>query len=463
MKRILSFILCAAMVFTAILSLAACNVDEPIVEETEAATEGTDPTEAATNVPTSSATKKKTNKKTTETTDLDEHDLDAFDLAKYLSPVWAGEISYAESAFVKESENGRVEPISLLYPVDEIISVRSADLGTLYVEDVDYYVDDNGDIVILPDGNIPVLAYEDYIFDNDGRTVTAAGGKPQYVAGQPGKQFVYGEISTANGGMSHWVIAVTYKHSSDCILTTPEGKSDELENFIDKLEAGDDVTIVSIGDSITEGWSSSGVKGKRAPYCPPYNEMVADYIQSMYEDSTVEFHNLGISGSTAGGGTISNGQPNGSNPVLLDQVCDYNPDLVMVAYGMNDGGGTNPNDYANRIDTIIKYISEKCPDACIVIVGTTLPNLEMSWSDGGNTIGTYHAQYPEALAAREPDWAEDYNVAVADVTTVNIDMYERKIYQDVTGSNSNHPNDYMHRIYAQVILQTIFGNLAPLA
>jgi hypothetical protein len=37
-------------------------------------------------------------------------------------------------------------------------------------------------------------------------------------------------------------------------------------------------------------------------------------------------------------------------------------------------------------------------------------------------------------------------------------MFERKVYQDVAGSNSNHPNDYMHRVYAQTLIRTIFGD-----
>ena len=70
----------------------------------------------------------------------------------------------------------------------------------------------------------------------------------------------------------------------------------------------------------------------------------------------------------------------------------------------------------------------------------------------------FHDQYPLELANREVDWKKaGYKVGVADVTTVNIEMYQRKVYQDITGSNSNHPNDYMHRIYAQVIIQTVFG------
>ena len=453
-KKILSIILCAAMLFTTVISLVACDVEEP-VEETEAPIEGSGSSEAL-NVPTSSATKKPTNSKKPSSEAEGEYDLDKFDLAKYISPIWAGEISYAESAFVREAEDGKVAPISLLYPIDEVISVRSADLKTLYINGEDYYVDDNGNIVIIPGGKIPVLKYEDYIFDDsENREVSAAGGKPINVWGQADKKFVYGEISASGGGMSQWVIAVTYKHSTECVLNIPEDKSDEFENFITKLEAGQDVSIVSIGDSITEGWSSSKVKGNRDPFCPPYNEMVANYIQSIYTDSTVTFKNLGVSGTTTN---------HGIEATLLNNICDNEPDLVMIAYGMNDGCGMDPATYVKNINTIIEYINEKCPGVCIVVVGTSLPNPDFAWNeDGTNRCLNYHDDYPEALAEKEPTWAETYNVGVADVTTMNIEMYQRKVYQDLTGSNSNHPNDYMHRVYAQVILQTIFGNLTPLA
>lgn len=452
-RRILSLILSLAMLFALALNFAACDY----VEEEDGTNAPTDATEAPTSAPTEKATKKPSSNKKPNYNKNGDSDLTGYDLKKYLSPVWSGSISYAESAFVKENENGEIDPIQLLYPIDEIISVRSADLKTLYKNGEDYYIED-GKIVILVGGKIPVLAYEDYIFDDDGRTTSAAGGKPITAYGQPGKKFVYGEISTQNGGMSQWVIAVTYKHSADNILTVPEDKSDRFANFTNKLEAGEDVTIVSIGDSITEGWSSSLVKGNRAPYCPPYNDMVAQYVQSTYKDTKVTFKNLGKSGTTANGGNISSGSPNGNNPDLLNEVCAANPDLVMVAYGMNDGCGSTPDTYANNISSIVKYIQEKCPESCIVIVGTSLPNPDFAWDGGGRCL-VYHDQYPEALAAKEKTWVdEDYNVAVADVTTMNIEMYQRKIYQDLTGSNSNHPNDFMHRIYAQVIIQTIFGD-----
>ena len=91
-------------------------------------------------------------------------DVTKFDLKKFLVPVWDGKISYAEAAFVREAEDGEVKPIKLLYPIEEIISVRSADLQTVYVEGSDYTVQ-GGELHILRSGDIPVLAYSDYFFD----------------------------------------------------------------------------------------------------------------------------------------------------------------------------------------------------------------------------------------------------------------------------------------------------------
>ena len=43
-------------------------------------------------------------------------------------------------------------------------------------------------------------------------------------------------------------------------------------------------------------------------------------------------------------------------------------------------------------------------------------------------------------------------IAVADVTSVWLELAKRKPYWDYTGNGLNHPNDFGHRLYAQVIL-----------
>jgi hypothetical protein len=45
------------------------------------------------------------------------------------------------------------------------------------------------------------------------------------------------------------------------------------------------------------------------------------------------------------------------------------------------------------------------------------------------------------------------NVALADVTTPWLEVLKKKPYADLSGNNVNHPNDFGHRLYAQVILE----------
>jgi len=42
--------------------------------------------------------------------------------------------------------------------------------------------------------------------------------------------------------------------------------------------------------------------------------------------------------------------------------------------------------------------------------------------------------------------------ALADMTTLWRDLLARKSVHDLTGNGINHPNDFGHRLYAQVIL-----------
>jgi lysophospholipase L1-like esterase len=123
---------------------------------------------------------------------------------------------------------------------------------------------------------------------------------------------------------------------------------------------------------------------------------------------------------------------------------------------MNDGCSMPTSTYVANINTMVDRIKSSCPNAVVVVVGTSLPNEEVSWGiNDATSILKYHKEYAPALAEAEKSWT---NAAFANVTQVNIELYARKVYQDLAGSNSNHPNDYMHRIYAQIIIQTIFGD-----
>ena len=371
---------------------------------------------------------------------VNDFDLVRYDLDKYVYPIWKTDICYAEASFVRENANGKVEPLQLLYPIKNIVSVRSADLKTLYTEGVDYNITSDGKIEIIRSGAIPVLKFSDYympVYVNDGLTYVFPAADPNDKGG-----YIRAEVGTNNPGMAKWTIAVTYEHDAQNVISIPQDKSDKFTTLIDKLEAGEDITVVSMGDSITHGWSSSGLKDV-APYCPSYNRMVCKFIESKY-GVTVNHINIAVSGSGSG---------DGKNKVA--EACAASPDLIFIAYGMNDGVSTPTSTYVSNINYIVGQLETQCSNASIVVVGTALPNPEVGYS-AGNSLLKYHIDYATALTnAETATWAR---AAFADVTNVNVELLTRKVYQDVAGSNSNHPNDYMHRIYAQVVLRTIFGD-----
>ena len=59
------------------------------------------------------------------------------------------------------------------------------------------------------------------------------------------------------------------------------------------------------------------------------------------------------------------------------------------------------------------------------------------------------------LAEIEKEYAV---VGFANVTAMQAHMFARgKRYRDMTANNINHPNDFGHRLYAQVILTALLG------
>ncbi len=61
-------------------------------------------------------------------------------------------------------------------------------------------------------------------------------------------------------------------------------------------------------------------------------------------------------------------------------------------------------------------------------------------------------QYTEELRKL----ADQYDgVVMANMTEIHRHILTRKNYRDITGNNVNHPNDFISRMYAQVLLRTV--------
>ena len=397
--------------------------------------------------------------------DLSIFDLSRYDNAKYMQYYWDNNITYNESAMIVRNADGTLDPVKLLFNVDEIISVRSADLTKKYVEGVDYKIE-NGTLIILEEGNIPKLNYDKMYFETNpgqaGSGNTVEGN--QNVQAFPtvdGKYEIYQEA----GILYAHQIAVTYYHKDKGNYTVPMTQSREFDGLIGKLERGESVNIACLGDSISNGSSASGFfSTKLNPCMPSYFGLVGDYIKAKYnyqkvclyeepthyvadrenEPTRIKMTNFSVGGKDSYWGVTQ-----------AAAVAAVKPDLVILGFGMNDGSAyTGENEYYNNMQKIITEIRKTNPNCEFIVLGTMLPNKNICWNVGGASIyGNQEKYLPKLQKLAE----EGAGVALADITTLHKEYLTVKNYRDMTGNNVNHPNDFLMRLYAQTIVKTIFG------
>ena len=350
--------------------------------------------------------------------------LDEYEVERYTKEYWdtSETIVYNESFFVLENEDGTIDPIQMMYDIDRVISVQDSFLETEYTYGVDYTIE-NGKLVILPDGNINAYRYS-YVYrdatTNSGWWETLDG---SYVYGGQYSMYMTGYLN----------ITYTYTPSENDPLV-PEPKGHLLNNTLTKLENGDSVKILTVGDSIAGGANCSSSSDVNAePYADIWHEMAAKKLQLLYSDATVEYESIYQGGATAD-----------LCIERMDEILAVSPDLIIIEFGVNDCMQGDPASlYIETLQQAIAAIQENLPECDIILMSPLVSNpliFPTEWFD------TYaDALYP----------LEEEGVAVADVTSMMGEMLTRKRYLDMTGDNLCHPNDYVSRLFAQILVATI--------
>ncbi|MBM3458857.1 MAG: SGNH/GDSL hydrolase family protein [Armatimonadetes bacterium] len=289
-----------------------------------------------------------------------------------------------------------------------------------FVAGRDYLVAPESRVLRLPDGSrIPF------------RTQAALyppRGSPQSIAEAAGGR---SNLFWSEGHVFHDLqVRVEYEHESRWSGTRPREADKELSRSIARLRRREAFRLVVLGDSISEGYNASGFV-RAAPHQPPYAELVAERLRT-HGNQSVILHNLSVAGK--------------STPWGLEQipaVVREAPDLVVLAFGMNDASGRrSPTEFAANIRKMIEQARAGLPECEFILVASMVGNPE--WSHSAPDL---YPRYREELRKLQGP-----GVAVADLTTLWLDLLERKRFTDLTGNGVNHPNDYGHRLYAGMIL-----------
>ena len=353
----------------------------------------------------------------------------------YLKPVWNTREIYNETVmFVGENDSA-----SLIYRPSEIISVRNYGLNVEYKENQDYVLE-NGKIKRTANSEIPYMEINEYykkFSDSVELVVDKSAVEESMLPLIQGPRYLkYGETTTFTG----YQIAVTYRHNKPWEYDTVKGQAHKFTAFIDKLESGDNAKILFFGDSITVGCNASGSDrgGNVSPYCEIWAKMVTEYLNGKYQVE-LDYVNTAIGGTNSKQGLER----------FADDALSHEPDLLVIAYGMNDRETTEQN-YRYYIEEMVSRYHTAKPDGCVLLVSPMLPNPEcLNWNKN-------QTKWENILSeiASENDFC-----ALAPVTYLNKCLQQSgKRYRDYTANNVNHPNDFMIRIYAQTVLKTLLGD-----
>lgn len=339
-----------------------------------------------------------------------------FTFDQMLTPVWDTDVVYGESFTMYRDKSGEISA-KFLYEPEEIVEVRSADLEILYEEGKDYIIED-GKLILTENTAIPFMEYEDIFMKER----------------LPHKCFAYpeGYLLFSEGHFFHdRQIAVTYKCEKDGWQGyVPSYKGDILHRTVKRLTEDKKLNIVLFGDSISVGANASGMTVAN-PFQPIFGDLFAERLRRTYGADV----------------TLSNPSKGGEDSVwgmkMLDEaVISKNPDLVVLAFGMN--GNYEPSVFESHIKDMVDRIKAANGDTDIILIATSTPNPILT--DARARFWSYQYLYGETLKKFESD-----GIALLDMGALQRELHRNKRFIDTTGNNVNHPNDFFIRIHAQAL------------
>ncbi|RPI74168.1 MAG: hypothetical protein EHM42_15690, partial [Planctomycetaceae bacterium] len=234
---------------------------------------------------------------------------------------------------------------------------------------------------------------------------------------------------------------VTYRHAPSLWMgPVPKFDPQALPRSVHRLLNKQALSIVVIGDSISAGCNASGW-ADGPPYQPAYPELTRRHLEQRF----------------GGKVTLVNPSVSGTDTVWvlgsIDKVVESQPHLVVVAFGMNDAAGRPASEYQANIQKIVEKVRERLPECEFILVAPMLGNRD--WTTLKQEL---FPQYRDKLQELTGP-----GIALADLTSIWTGFLEVKQDWDQTGNGVNHPNDWGHRVYTQVLATLLDPRGEPLA
>jgi lysophospholipase L1-like esterase len=222
---------------------------------------------------------------------------------------------------------------------------------------------------------------------------------------------------------------ITYEHQqNDWTGPVPAFADNRLPRTIKKLKSKEPLSIALLGDSISTGCNASGWV-QVAPFQPPYYDLLVQNLKKVY-GGEITLKNLSVGGKAADWGLKN-----------IDKIIEAKPDLVILAFGMNDACGRPERDYQADMTGMVSAVRKALPQTEIILVATSLGNSE--WAAMHMDLFPKYRGVLTRLCRP--------GIALADMTSMWAALLKHKCFYDLTANGVNHPNDFGHRVYAEVL------------
>lgn len=415
---------------------------------------------------------------------LNGEDLTTYNAEVFSAPLWQGSTSYQEAAmFFNTIDGQQCFEKSLAYPIDDVVSVRSANLKTYYIKGVDYKIE-NGKLIWLENGKMPIYqsalavprnadnAYNDPTLADHGNVKQADW---YYIDDEKGLYLMW------DGYHENSTVYVTYTHSKTWAdlgqqgytPTVPEAQGNKLGSLYSKLAGGGNINVLVYGDSTATGAASSGAQmnydlfdrdGKVQPRsagtrinAPTFFEQAtAKMVQEYGIGNPVTYYNIALGGTGSGWGkTELQNRVDLMNAYYGKTVV---PDVIYVKYTANDeGAGTNEETlaaYKANMSGIVSQFKKLYPNASIVLVSGKVNNKKSAVYSNLE----YLLQMENALVEIA---AENADCIVARGSSQFVQLVKSKDVEDYLSNNINHANDFWAKTMGQVIAASMSKTVQP--
>lgn len=215
-------------------------------------------------------------------------------------------------------------------------------------------------------------------------------------------------------------------------------RSAATESLLARIQEGGDFVYAVVGDSISTGAEASDASRQ-------YFNLFASFLKSLNRSLNVTVVNVAVGGEDSRGVEAQIDR--------LYKELGVVPDLITIAYGMNDQNSlTNvpyisPSQYVDNHKKALARIAQYCENMPEIIVITAMP---------ANPIWNYCSGASELLADELRDWAKSEGMTLSDTGALFAsELKHGKNYNELITSNINHPGDYGHKLYFTA-LQSLF-------